>query len=154
VKTDYRLFSRLYAYDLFAAGYDEVRKIDYSYNCGPGVGYHLLDRRNILFNTEAGLNYQIRKEQTGDHQDTLFYRFAQACKWIVNTRVSFEEKIDLITQYDNFENYKMRLEASAKYALGPRLSLNLAVINTYDTEPAPGVEPNNLQVLSTIGVRF
>jgi len=154
VKTDYQLYSRLYAYNLFTGGYDEIRKIDHSFNIGPGLGNHFLARKNVAFDAEAGLNYQIQRDSIGGDMNSLYYRFAQAFRWLFSPRVSFEEKLDIITKYDSLDTYKLRFEAGAKYALNARLSLNLGIINLYDTNPAPGVEPNDLQIVSTIGVRF
>ena len=154
VKTDYRLYSRLYAYNLFTGGYDEIRKIDHSFNVGPGLGNHFLTRKDVVFNAEAGLNYQIQQDSIGGDMNSLYYRVAQAFRWLLSPRVSFEEKLDVISKYDNLDTYKLRFEAGAKYALNAHLSLNLGIINIYDTNPAPGVDPNDLQIVSTIGVRF
>jgi len=48
----------------------------------------------------------------------------------------------------------MRVEANLRYWLKANLSLNLTVINVFDTVTAKGVEQNDLQVRSSIGVKF
>src|SRR5204862_2738683 len=42
LKSDYELAVRSYLYNLAAAGYDEVRKIDSYLQAGPGFGYHVV----------------------------------------------------------------------------------------------------------------
>ena len=48
----------------------------------------------------------------------------------------------------------LRIETNLRYWLKTYLSLNLTVINLYDTRVAQGVEPNDLQIRSSIGVKF
>ena len=71
-----------------------------------------------------------------------------------NTRFSFDEKVEYFPQWDNTSEYKLRIETNLRYWLKTYLSLNLTVINLYDTRVAQGVEPNDLQIRSSIGVKF
>jgi hypothetical protein len=48
----------------------------------------------------------------------------------------------------------LRLEGTLRYPISDRLSLNLVVTDLYDTQPAQSVSQNDLQIRSTIGVKF
>ena len=60
-KLDVDMFGDFYSYAAMGAGYDTVRKIDYQYELGPGLGYHLVAEKSLAIDTEVGLNYQYRE---------------------------------------------------------------------------------------------
>jgi hypothetical protein len=154
LKTDYDVNRQMYVYGLGGAGYDQVRKIDARYEAGSGVGKHLLRLTNFVLNAEIGLNYQVQNFE-GNRQDDLFhYRLAQDLKWNIGTQFTLDEKIEYLPQWNNPKEYKFRAEGNLRYWVRANLSLNLTVIDTFDTLTAQGVQQNDLQVRSSIGVKF
>jgi putative salt-induced outer membrane protein len=154
MKTDVDVAQRTYAYSLGAGGYDEIRKIDWRYEAGPGAGYQLVKVTNFLLRLESGFHYQVQNFE-GDKQDEAFYhRFAQDMKWTLGPQFSFDEKAEYMPELDDLHMYKLRMEANVRYWLNSNLSLNFTVINLYDTVTAPGVGQNDLQLRSSIGMKF
>lgn len=154
LKTDYDLTPRSYLYSLAGTGYDEIRQIDGYYQLGPGFGYHVIKQTNFVVSAESGFNYQVQNFADGREDDFFYYRFAGLLRWTINTRLSFDEKLEYFPQWDDTGEYKVRFEANLRYWLKSNLSLNLTVINLYDTRVAAGIEPNDLQIRSSIGVKF
>lgn len=155
IKSDYDLTRRLYTYNQAVGGYDEIRKIQWRYEIGPGLGYHVFARTNFLFKTEAGVNYQAQRFTDDTHTELFFYRLAEEAVWKVNSRLTLDEKFEFFPQVEDFfGQYRFRFESNLRYALLNNVFLTLTVIDQYDTEPAAGVGPNDLQVRSTVGVKF
>jgi hypothetical protein len=153
-KSDYDLTSRLYTYNLVGAGYDEIRKIDSRYEMGPGLGYYLLKRTNFVFKTEAGINYQAQYFTDDTRNELFFYRFAEEAAWKINTRLTLDEKFEFFPQVEDFGRYRFRFESNLRYALLHNLFFTMTVLDQYDTVPPAGVGPNDLQVRSTLGMKF
>ncbi len=153
-KLDYDLESKYYLYALGGAGHDEIRRVDYYLQAGPGLGKHLIQRTNLVFNVEAGANYQMQNFEGG--QDTFFFyfRIGEDLKWSITPKFTFDEKIEYTPQWDNPGQYKIRGEANLRFWVLENLSLNLSVIDLYDTRVPPNVNPNDLQIRSSIGVKF
>jgi len=154
VKTDYDLTRHFYVYNLLGAGYDEIRKIDVRYEIGPGVGYHVIKRTNYVLNMELGVNYQEEFLQDNLVRESFFYRFAEDFSWKINSRFSFDEKFEYFPQVSNWGEYRFRFEANVRFALKSNLSLVLTVLDQYETQPAPGVGQNDLQIRSSVGLKF
>jgi hypothetical protein len=154
LKTDFDLSRHTYAYNLGVAGYDSIRKLDDYFQIGPGVGRRLLALTNLTFNLEGGANFQRQIQSGGAETDIFYYRLAQEAKLTLGSKLSFDEKIEYLPQWDDFREYKLRVEANVKYWLNTRLFVNLSMIDLYDTMPAPKVQPNDLQIRSTIGLKF
>src|ERR1044071_207917 len=150
-KTDVDLGRRFYVYSLAGAGYDQIRKIDLRYNFGPGLGYHLIRMTNFALNTEFGLDYQAQRLSDGTATDFIFLRLAETLKWQLNAKLSWDEKFEFFPEVEDFDVFRFRFETNFRYQLFSNLSLNLTVIDQYDTRPAQTVTRNDLQVRSSVG---
>jgi putative salt-induced outer membrane protein YdiY len=145
---------RLYTYHLGAAGYDQVRRIDLSYQEGAGLGYHLLQRSNLVANVEAGVNLQGYRYATKAHTDFVSVRVGQDMTWRILPKLLLTQKAQIIPNVDDLGDYKLRLDAAISYPFMKNLTLNVSLIDQYDSKPQPNVEPNDLQIISTIGFAF
>ena len=154
VKSDYDLTRRLYVYNLAGAGYDEIRRIELRYETGPGLGYHLVRRTNLVFKVETGVNYQAQYFDDETGTEKFFFRFAEEVSWKITPKLTFDEKFEFFPQVEDFSTYRFRFESNLRYALLNNLSFAVTVIDQYESDPAEGIPPNDLQVRSTIGVKF
>lgn len=154
MKTDWDLTPRSYVYNLAGAGYDEIRLVDWRYEVGPGLGYHLFKRTNFVLRAEAGFHYQVQDFEGGREEKTYNQRLAQDLRWNIGANFSFDEKVEYFPSLEDLHSYRLRTEANLRYWLKSNLSLNLTVIDTYETSTARGVGQNDLQIRSSIGVKF
>jgi putative salt-induced outer membrane protein len=154
VKTDFDLDNRTYAYNVGSGGYDEIRKIDAHYEVGPGLGYHLIKAPRFSFDVEGGANYQVQLRSAGGNLDSIFIRAAEDATWKIAPRLSFTEKFEIFVNAEDMSQIRFRLDSNFSYKLIENLSLNLTVIDLYDTDPAPSVDQNEFQVRTSIGITF
>jgi len=153
-KTDLDVGERLYVYNLGAVGYDDVRKIDLYYSVGPGAGYHLFTRPKWVMNLESGLSYQVQERSAGGNVESLYLRLADDVTWKISPRTTFTQKYEFFQNLENFDQFRFALNANLSYALWQGISLNLTALDLYDTDPAPGVDKNELQIRTSLGISF
>ena len=153
-KTDFDLSRKVYVYNLGAASYDEVRKINLHYEEGPGVGYHWITRSNFVVNLELGANYQAEDRMDNTHTHSAYFRLAQDMTWKVNKQMNLTEKYEYFPRVGYATQYRMRFESTLSYALMLNVSLNFSVIDLYDTQPTVGVPNNDLQLRTSVGLKF
>lgn len=153
-KTEYQLTPRTYLFNLIGGGFDEIRRIDAQFEVGPGFGVELLKRTNFVWKSELGFNYlrQYRDDDTILNQYTV--RIAEIFAWRVWQNLTHDLKIEFFPNVEDFGEYRLRIESTLRYPVNKRISLNLDVIDLYDTQPVQSVKPNDLQIRSTIGVTF
>ena len=151
---DFGKTKKFFASFLGGAGYDEIRKIDLGYQFGPGVGYHLITRTNFILNTMGGMNYQSQHFSNRTKQENFYYRVAEDFTWKAKPKMTVIEKFEFLPQAEKLGKYRFRYETTVSYALLQHVSLNLSVIDIYDTQHAVNVLPNDLQIHSSIGVKF
>lgn len=154
MKTDLDITERIFAYNLGLAGYDQVRKIDLQWEIGPGFGWHIFKTGKFILNTEVGSQYLVQNLSTGVTKENVYLRFAENVTWQIAERVSLKEGLAYLPQSLELDNYRLRFESTVSFALFNRVSLNFTVLNLFDSRPAPGVESNQLQLRSTLGLHF
>lgn len=153
-KTDFDIGpGKFYVYNLARVGYDKVRLIDVQYEVGPGLGYHVLTKPAFILNSEAGMNYQVQERSDNTRSEHFYYRLAQDVTWKPLKQLTLTEKCEFFPQV-NLEEYRARLESTVSYGFWQNLSLNLSLLNLYDTQPASGVPNNDLQIRSSLGITF
>ena len=154
LKTDQELTRHLYVYNLGGAGYDAVRKIDFQWEAGPGLGYHWVKRTNFVFNTEAGLNYQAQYLEDNPRKEIVYLRLAEDATWKITAKLSLDERFEFFPSTENLADYRMRFESNLRYAIVNNLSFIVTVLDTYETQTARDVPQNDLQIRASIGVKF
>ena len=154
VKTDFDLTKKWYVYNLAGMGYDEIRKIDLRYEIGPGLGYHLIQWTNFFLNTEVGATYQKEERSDDTELSTFFGRVAENATWKITPRLSWDEKFEYMPRIEDPGHYRIRFETNLRYAMLQNIFLSLSLIDIYDSRPVNRVVKNDLQVRSSIGVKF
>jgi hypothetical protein len=155
LKTDWELRKRFYIYNLAGAGYDHARRIDLKYEVGPGLGAHVFTWTNFVLNAEVGADYQAEYRSDQTETESVYFRFAEDAIWKVTPRIAFDEKFEFFPRIEGgFHEYRFRLEANLRYSLLNNVSLIFTVRDLYDTNPAKDVPQNDLQLTSSIGVKF
>lgn len=153
-KTEWDLNPKVYVFGLAGGGYDEVRLIDLQWEVNPGVGYQWIKKPDYVLKTEVGLSYQEQEFANRPDLETYGGRVAGIFTWRIWDKLVAEGRAEIFPSFSDLGEYRMRLESTLKYPLRKNVSLNVIVIDLYDTNPAPGVENNDLQIRSAIGVKF
>jgi hypothetical protein len=153
-KTDFDVSRRLYFYNLGAASYDVIRKIDLHYEDGPGLGYHLFKLTNYVMNLEFGGNYQVEDRSDNTRTESFYYRLAEDITWKPVKLMTITEKFEFFPRAQNPKEYRFRFEGNLAYSIWQNLALNLTLIDNYDTQPATAVPNNDLQFRTSLGFKF
>jgi hypothetical protein len=153
-KTDFELDPTWYVYNLASVGYDAVRKIDFRGEIGPGLGLHVSKAPNFILNTEVGFDYLAEDRSDNTYYDHFYMRLSENGAWKINKKFTLEHRLEYFPTFTSLDQFRLRGEATLRYWLWSNLSLNVGVIDAYDTSSASGVPPNDLQVRSSIAFKF
>ena len=74
--------------------------------------------------------------------------------WKITPRLSWDEKFEYLPRLEDPGEYRMRFETNLRYAMLQNIFFNLSVIDLYDSRPANSVTENDLQIRSSVGVKF
>lgn len=149
-----RLFTeRAYGYARFDALHDAIADVEYRLTLSPGVGYYFIKRPMTSLNGEFGPGFVYEKQ--GDHTEGyITLRFAEKFEHKFNERSKFWQSVEILPQVDNFDNTLIKSEIGIETAITGNFSLRAYIQDTYDTEPAPGREKNDLKLVAAIAYKF
>lgn len=153
-KTEYEIGKRFSVYNATGAGYDEIRKVDVQFDLGPGIGYKWITRTNFVLATEVGGNYQ-RQYFTGDIMKQRYsLRLGEESWWQISGKLRLDEKLEFFPEITHFSEFRVRAESNLSYALRNNLTLKFTVIDLYEDDPPPNVSKNDLQIRSSLSIKF
>lgn len=153
-KSDFDVGQNFYAYGLGGLGYDEVRKIDFQYQLGPGVGNHLVKHKNFVLDVESGLNYEAQYRRTVSNLETLFLRLGLDSTWKIANNLKLTHNLAFYPDLEAEGQFHNDFTSNLSYGFWRNVSLNLTLLDEYNTEVAPGVDENRFEVRSSIGLTF
>jgi len=153
-ETDLGKKRRLYIYNQGGAGYDEIRRIDFEFHEGAGLGYKLLQKTKLNLNTEAGLQYQEQNFHNQARHSFVSVRLGENLVWRPVDKLEIRHSLAYTPDLADFSVVRFRADLSLIYPLFKRITLSFNLIDLYDSQPAIGVKNNDLQIQSTIGMNF
>lgn len=148
---------RIYLYNQIGAGYDKIRLLDLQFQEGAGVGYKILQRQRLILSGEFGGQAQLFDyapiSQISDRH-ILSVRLGESLTWSISDKLKLTQKAAFMPNVEDFGDYRARLDFGLSYPLLKKVTININIVDEYDSNPPPGVDKNDLQIQSTVGIVF
>lgn len=153
-ETDLGQGRRIYAYNQGGASADVIRQLNMEFHEGIGMGYKVLQRPKMTVNTEAGLQYQSFDYRLAPDRSFVSLRLGENLSWNLLDKLTLNQRLAVTPNVADFSEYHVRFDIGLSYPLFKRVTLNVNFIEEYESKPPRGVDHNDLQVQSTLGVSF
>ncbi len=153
-ETDLDEKRRIYAYNQGGAGYDVIGQLELEFHEGVGMGYKIVQRPKLTVNTELGVQYESLDYLTSPDRSYMSLRFGENLTWNVLEKLNITQRLSVSPDVGDFGTYRIRFDLGMSYPLFKRMTINLNVVDEYDSNPPVGVDRNELQIQSTIGLTF
>ena len=114
----------------------------------------MLRQTNFVANVEGGFNYQVQNNTDDTHTRDFFYRVAEDVIWKLGSRTVISEKVPEFFPRFDFSEFRLRAETTLSYNVWRYVYWNFTVRDSYDTTPAAKVQGNELEIHSSLGVKF
>jgi len=144
---------RLYGYGRLEALHDDVANVDYRITLSPGAGYYLIKEDRMDLSVEAGPSYVLERLD-GEEDNYLALRLAEKFNFKINDRARIWQSVEFLPQVDDFDNFLLNAEIGIEADLTESFSLRSFIQDTYDNEPAPGRDENDLKWVTAIAYKF
>ena len=155
LKTDFDLNQRrVFLYNMAVLSMDEIRNIDLRYEVGPGVGYHVIQKPKFTLDLETGAAFEHREFANRSADEHLLFRVAEKTTWNISSKLSMDERFEIFPNVDQLGEFRIRFEANLRYSFWKNVYLTLGVIDQWESDSAPGVSQNDLQIRTSVGARF
>lgn len=149
-----RLFNeRLFGYVRLEVQHDSIADLDYRVTLSPGLGYYVIKNTNTFLRFEAGPGF-VHEKLGGQEDDYMTLRLAERFEHKLNDRVRLWQSLEYLPDVSEFENYIVNAEIGIDASLTDKLSLRTYLQDTYDSQPAPGRDKNDLKLVAAIAYKF
>jgi putative salt-induced outer membrane protein YdiY len=150
---NYLFSERMFGYGRLDGVHDSIADIEYRFTLGPGIGYYVVKNATTSLSLETGPAYVLEK-QGGVERGYMTVRVAERLEHQINERVKIWESVEFLPQVDNFNNYIINAEVGIETELVKNLALRVFAQDTYDNEPAPGREKNDVKLVTAVAYKF
>ena len=131
-------------------------------NCGregpvstfsPAVGYYFIKNDQTRLSAEIGPGY-IYEKQGGDERGYFALRLAEKFEHKFNDKTKIWQSFEVLPEIEDFDNYIINAELGVETQLVQKLALRSYVQDTYDNQPAPGREKNDIKLVTALVYKF
>jgi len=161
LKADITVKKDLYLYANGSSSFDLVRRIKQRWEAGFGAGYRLIKSREFLVKgsqlsveLESGAEYQEQKSTRNVSSQNYLWRLGQSTTWQINKDLKASAEFDFFPRIGELPSHRYRAEANLAYRLWKSLSLNFTLLAEAYPETLRDIEPDDLQLRSSLGWTF
>jgi putative salt-induced outer membrane protein len=145
---------RFYGYARAEGLHDGIADVDYRATVGPGAGYYLLKETNTTLAVEGGGSV-VFERQGGADSSYATLRFAERFEHKFSEYgARIWQNVEFLPQVDDFNNYIINAEIGIEASIAKDLTLQAYVDDSYNNQPAPDRQKNDVKLVSAISYKF
>lgn len=152
-QSNWLLSEMVYTFYNLTIEQDQIAKIDYRINTGPGFGYYFLRDDTASLSAESSVVY-VFEELNGVSDDYAAFRLAQNFEYKFENDARVWQSIEAIFDVSDIDAYFFNAEIGAEAKLTAQLALRVVLKDKYNNQPQSGVETNDLTFISGISIRL
>jgi putative salt-induced outer membrane protein YdiY len=146
--------------DRFYAGlkvdglHDAIADINYRFTVDPMAGYYFIKKPQTELAGEIGPSYVYQQLDSQSAQSYAALRVAERFNHTFANGAKIWESVEWLAQVDKFDNWIANAELGISAPMSKVLDVRLILDDTYNNQPAPGRQKNDLKLLAGIGYKF
>ncbi len=152
IRYDRNLTKRLFAYGVFAGGYDELQDLNYRLMPGGGLGFHAIATPKTTLDLLLGLGYTRESFTTGLTNNLFTATVGDEFAYKLGARTTVIQNLYYLPSLNETSNYRVTGNFGITTKLNGWLTANLLFNDRYYSQPVLGNKNND--ILFTTGVGF
>lgn len=150
---------------------DAIADIELRVKVGPNVGYYFIKTDLTKLSAEIGPSWVIEKTDvehpnqpappppnpdfvTSEWRNYWALRAGQRFERQLTKTSKIWQALEILPQIDDFNNFIVNAEVGAEAALNSKISLRVVFQDSYDNQPAPGKESNDIALISSVVYKY
>ena len=153
VQYNYLFTERWYGYARADALHDGIADVEYRFTFSPGAGYYFIKDQETTLAGEAGP--AVLSEKLDDEYHTYpTLRLAENFEHKFDAHARLWQNVEFLPPVNDPASFLVNAEIGVDTPLTKRLSLQTYVQDNYANRPAPGVEDNDVKLVSALALKF
>ncbi|MFO7871406.1 MAG: DUF481 domain-containing protein [Kiritimatiellia bacterium] len=142
---------RIFASFSSEALYDEIASVDYRAVAGLGAGFYSVKNAETDLSLEAGPSY-VWEEVAGQSDDYFALYFEERFEHRISKTAKIWQSVRYTPKADDFDDYLLNGEMGVEAAISARSSIRVLVRDGYDSTPGPGLQKNDVSLITGISM--
>ncbi len=159
---DYNLNPKLFVFGKLGLEGDELTDLNLRTTAAAGLGYKLIESKNLNFTVFGGLGYstdQYDKTKTiGSKTAKSFNRsslmLGEESSHVLSPTTSFKQRLEAYPGLSGDKAQILKFTAGLSVAMSSTLSLNVGLTDNYNSKPPAGVKKNDMGLITGINVKL
>jgi putative salt-induced outer membrane protein YdiY len=152
---DYFFSEKFYGYGNIRYEKDRIADLDIRLTPGIGAGYQWIERADLNFSTEAGVNWVYEKYTDPDETRTYMAgRLAYHVDKSFNAHVKAFHNLEYIPSFEYLDTFLVNSDIGLRAAMTTRLALEAKAQLAYNSQPSDGRDKKDLRYILGVGWTF
>lgn len=159
---DYNLSSQTFVFGKVAFEGDKLIDLDLRSTVAGGLGYKLVDTKELSFNLFGGVAYstdQYKKDQTiGSTTSKHFSRsslfIGEESSHVLSASTSFKQRLEFYPGFTGDKAKIAKFSAGLAVAMSSTLNLSVGLTDSYNSAPPAGNKKNDLGLFTGVNLRL
>ena len=154
VRYDHDLTKRIFAYVVFAGGYDELQNLNYRVTPGGGLGFHAIATDKTTLDLLGGFGYTRESYSTGLTRNLLTLTLGDEFSYKLSTRTTIIQNLYYLPSLNDTSNYRITGNFGIATKLNGWMTANVLFNDRYNSQPVLGNRKNDVLFTTGLGVTF
>ena len=133
--------------------HDDIADVQYRVTLSSGVGYYFIKNTNTFLRGEVGPGVVFEK-QGGETDTYMTVRAAERFEHQLSKTAKIWQSAEILPDVSDWNKYVVNAEIGIEVAVNTKWSLRVYLQDTYDNQPAPDREPNDLKLVAGTVYKF
>lgn len=159
---DYNLSPQLFVFGKLGLEGDDLIQLSLRSTLATGLGYKVVDTKEMSFNVFGGAAYTTDKYDTAQtiagktgksfSRASLF--LGEESSHTLSASTSFKQRLELYPGVSGDKAFLAKFTAGLAVAVSSTLNLSVGVVDNYNSKPATGAKKNDLGIFTGVNVKF
>jgi hypothetical protein len=154
IRYDRNLTKKLFAYGIFAGGYDELQDLNYRLMPGGGLGFHAIATATTMLDLLGGLGYTRESFTTGLTNNFISATLGDEFSYKIGGRSTILQNLYYLPSLNDTSNYRVTGSFGISTKLNGWLTANLLFNDRYYSQPVLGNKNNDILLTTGLGFTF
>jgi putative salt-induced outer membrane protein len=159
---DYNLNPKLFVFGKLGLEGDKLSDLDLRATVASGLGYKLVDTKEVMVNLFGGVAYSAdkysKRQIIGSSTDTRFSRTSlfvgEESAYQLSASTSFKQRLEFYPGLSGDKAKIAKFTAGLAVAMSSTLNLTVGLTDNYNSAPPAGGKKNDLGIFSGISVKL
>ncbi len=154
---EYNLSPQLFGFGSLDLERDPIQKLNLRSALGAGVGYHVLNTADTLFDIFGGLGYKTERYDLPaplDSNSGTELILGEESNHKLSDTNSFKQRLSLYPNLKKSGEYRAVFDAGYTTAIAGGLNLNIGLSDRYNSQAPSGAKKNDLLFTTGVSMKF